>query len=335
MVTPQRILVTGAAGRIGGALRPRLARTGRILRLLDIAEIAPAGPGEDVEIVRASFTDPGAIDSACRDVDAVLHLGGLAGEAPWERIREVNVDGTQRVLEAACRRGVPRVVLASSIHAAGFRTRDDAEPRPAGDGSPPEREASHGGDEPQADGRPPHDGDASTLHEAAAAPASAPPSAPVGGAPRDRVRRLLPADTPARPDTYYGAGKAAMEALGALYHARFGMDVTCLRIGAFRPVPRAPEDLAAWLSPDDAARLVEACLRARPPGYRVLWGISGNTRRWWSLAEGEAIGYRPRDDAEDHLESLLATGEFGPADFAPSAARNYRVGGRFCTMPLG
>ncbi|MCL2729251.1 MAG: NAD(P)-dependent oxidoreductase, partial [Actinomycetia bacterium] len=126
MVSGQRILVTGAAGRIGRALRPRLARPGRTLRLLDIAEIAPAEPGEDVEIVRASFTDPAAIDAACRDVDAVLHLGGEAGEAPWERIRELNIDGTLRVLEAACRHGVPRVLLASSIHAAGFRTRDDA-----------------------------------------------------------------------------------------------------------------------------------------------------------------------------------------------------------------
>jgi uronate dehydrogenase len=281
VVTRQRVLVTGAAGRIGRALRPRLARPGRALRLLDIADIPPAGPGEDVETVQASFTDPGAIDSACRDVDAVLHLGGLAGEAPGERIREVNVDGTQLVLEAARRHGVPRIVLASSIHAAGFRTRDDA-----------------------VDGR--------------------------SGAPG-----LLPADTAPCPDTYYGAGKAAVEALGSLFYSRFGMDVSALRMGAFRPRPLAPEDLAAWLSPDDAARLVEACLRADPPGFRVLWGISRNTRRWWSLAEGEAIGYRPQDDAEDHLASITDSGAFGAEDFDPKIARNFRVGGNFCTMPLG
>lgn len=280
MVT-QRILVTGAAGRMGRVLRPRTARPGRTLRLLDIAEIPPAEPGEDVEIVQASFTDRDAIAAACRDVDAVLHLGGLAGEAPWERIREVNVDGTQRVLEAARRHGVPRVVLASSIHAAGFRTRDDAV-------------ADH------------------------------------GGAPG-----LLSADTAPRPDTYYGVGKAAVEALGALYHSRFGMDISCLRIGAFRPLPLAPEDLAVWLSPDDAARLVEACLSAGPPGFRVLWGISRNTRRWWSAAEWEAIGYRPQDDAEDHLASILDSGAFGTEDLDPKAARNFHVGGTFCTMPLG
>jgi NADP-dependent aldehyde dehydrogenase len=296
----ERILVTGAAGRIGRALRPRLARPGRTLRLLDVAEIAPAGPGEDVEIVRASFTDPAAADAACRGVDAVLHLGGLAGEGPWEKIRAANIDGTWHVLEAACRHGVPRVVLASSIHAAGFRTRDDADLAPDG--------ASDGG---------------------------SPPSGPAAGPDAGPRRGLLAAETPPRPDTYYGASKAAVEALGALYHSRFGTDVSCLRIGAFRPVPLVPEDLAGWLSPDDAARLVEACLRARPAGFRVLWGISRNTRRWWSLAEGEAVGYHPRDDAEDHLASLLESGSFGPADFEPSAERNFRAGGTFCTMPLG
>ncbi|WP_188283532.1 NAD-dependent epimerase/dehydratase family protein [Streptomyces sp. CBMA29] len=290
MVTAQRILVTGAAGRIGRALRPRMARPGRTLRLLDIAEIEPPAPGEDVETVRASFTDPDAMDAACQGVDAVLHLGGLAGEAPWERIQEINIDGTRRVLEAARRQGVPRVVLASSIHAAGFRTRDDAVPV-------------------REDGA------------AAGTPAA--------------ERAELPADIAPRPDTYYGAGKAAVEALGALYRSRFGIDVTCLRIGAFRPRPLAPEDLAAWLSPDDAARLMEACLRAEPAGFRMLWGISRNTRRWWSLSEGEAIGYHPRDDAEEHLASLLECGAFGPADFDPAADRNFRVGANFCTMPLG
>ncbi|SEG53142.1 NADP-dependent aldehyde dehydrogenase [Actinacidiphila yanglinensis] len=289
MVTRERVLVTGAAGRIGRALRPRLARPGRVLRLLDVAEIAPPGEGEDVEVVRASFTDPDAIDAACRAVDAVVHLGGLAGEESWERITEVNIDGTQRVLEAACRHRVPRVVLASSIHAAGFRTRDDAA------GADEVRDATARAD-PRAD---------------------------------------LPADTAPRPDTYYGVGKAAMEALGSLHHSRFGIDVSCLRIGAFRPLPRAPEDLAAWLSPDDAGRLVEACLRAEPAGFRVLWGISRNTRRWWSLAEGEAIGYHPRDDAEDHRAALLDSGAFDAAEFDPAAARNVRVGGNFCTMPLG
>ncbi|GIH18635.1 NAD-dependent epimerase/dehydratase family protein [Rugosimonospora africana] len=290
-INGQRILITGAAGRIGTALRRGLARPGRVLRLLDIAPVDPAEPGENVEIVQASFTDPDAIDAACRDVDAVVHLGGRASEADWDTIRAVNIDGTARVLEAVRGQGVARVVLASSIHAAGFRSRDDVS----------------------------RDGVSRD------------------GVSRDGVSRdgvtgggSLPADSSPRPDTFYGVSKAAVEALGSLYHSRFGIDVTCLRIGAFRPRPLVPEDLAAWLSPADAVRLFEVCLRAQPAAFRILWGISANTRRWWSLSEAEAIGYHPEDDAERYARQILTDGRFDPGE-----PRNHRVGGGFCTMPLG
>jgi hypothetical protein len=36
----------------------------------------------------------------------------------------------------------------------------------------------------------------------------------------------------------------------------------------------------------------------------LLWGISRNTRRWLSLAEGEEIGYHPGDDSEAYADSL-------------------------------
>ena len=50
-------------------------------------------------------------------------------------------------------------------------------------------------------------------------------------------RRLVPTDVRLRPDTLYGFGKAAAEALCSLYHDRHGLAVACLRIGAFRPAP--------------------------------------------------------------------------------------------------
>jgi uronate dehydrogenase len=65
------ILMTGAAGRIGTMLRPRLARPGRTLRLLDIAPLT-AGPGE--EAVQASVTGLTAMTAACQGADAVIHL---------------------------------------------------------------------------------------------------------------------------------------------------------------------------------------------------------------------------------------------------------------------
>lgn len=133
----------------------------------------------------------------------------------------------------------------------------------------------------------------------------------------------LPADAPVRPDTYYGFSKAAVEALGRLYHDRFGMDVICLRIGSCFPKPGNVRGLATWMSPEDGARLIETCLTVSEPRFRIVWGISRNTRRWWSLAEGEAIGYVPQDDAEVFASEYA--GEDEPA----------YLGGQFLDVPLG
>lgn len=115
----------------------------------------------------------------------------------------------------------------------------------------------------------------------------------------------LPAATPPLPDTFYGVSKAALEALGGLYAQRHGMDVVALRIGSFQPRPRSPRELATWLSPGDTVRLVHAALSAPSPGFVLVWGISANTRAWWSLAEGRALGYHPADDAEDFAADIL------------------------------
>ncbi len=141
----------------------------------------------------------------------------------------------------------------------------------------------------------------------------------------------MPADLPPRPDTLYGWSKASIEVLARLYADRFGMDVICVRIGLWFPVPPQTRGLATWLSPDDGARLVEACLSAESPGFRIVWGVSRNTRRWWSLAEGEAIGYVPKDDAEVFAAERIA--EFGEPDFAADPELN-RVGGWWCDWPL-
>ncbi|MFD9741087.1 NAD-dependent epimerase/dehydratase family protein [Umezawaea sp. NPDC059074] len=125
-----------------------------------------------------------------------------------------------------------------------------------------------------------------------------------------------------KPDTYYGVSKVAMEALGSLYSDRYGMDVIAIRIGSCFEKPRDARMLATWLSPDDAARLFEACIAAPNPGFRVVWGVSDNTRRWFSLDEAYALGYESKDDAEAYASEVDAPD--------PSSLAQKYLGGVWC-----
>jgi len=121
-LTVSVIVITGAAGLVGSMLRPRLARPGRTLRLVDIA---PLTAGPDEEAVQASVTNLDEMTAACAGADAVIHLAGIPGEASWARISELNINGSYVTFEAARRAGVPRVIFASSNHAVGFTPRSD------------------------------------------------------------------------------------------------------------------------------------------------------------------------------------------------------------------
>jgi uronate dehydrogenase len=120
---------------------------------------------------------------------------------------------------------------------------------------------------------------------------------------------LLSADTPIRPDSTYGVSKAAGEALAAFYADEYGMQIISLRIGSCFPRPTSSRELATWLSPMDFVRLVLASLTASWDGHLRVWGVSDNTRRWWSLTEAERIGYRSQDDAERYAAAVPAAGE--------------------------
>ena len=136
---------------------------------------------------------------------------------------------------------------------------------------------------------------------------------------------LLSVDVRPRPDTFYGVAKVAAEALLSLYADRYGLDTLACRIGSFGPEPTSVRQLSTWLSHDDCVRMVEACLTAPAPGFAVLYGISANTRAWWDLEPGRALGYRPMDDAEafaDRVEPALA-----------DAAEAAHVGGPFTGEP--
>ena len=147
----------------------------------------------------------------------------------------------------------------------------------------------------------------------------------VGFTPRARD---LAADVAPRPDTLYGISKVFGEAVGHYYADRYGLQVACLRIGTCSAAPQDYRALATWLSPDDCARLVDAALRAPSLGYAVVWGISANTRRWWSLDAGREIGYQPHDNAETFADRL-------PAEHDRPLPSDDLVGGPFTTAGFG
>jgi nucleoside-diphosphate-sugar epimerase len=120
----KRLMITGAAGRIGTALRPLLRPT-YDLRLVDIRP--PAEPGDD--FVQADTSDLAAMQAACAGVDAVLHLAGNPSpSATWDELRQPNIEATYSVYEAARRAGVGKVILASTNHVMGFYNLEGAWP---------------------------------------------------------------------------------------------------------------------------------------------------------------------------------------------------------------
>ena len=130
------LALTGAAGRIGTAIRPLLLEAGHSLVLCDAVEVSGVTPGE--RVVGADLRDIEAHVAAFEGADLVVHLGGLADERPWPDLLAVNIDGTRAVCEATRLAGVGRLLLASSVHAAGYLPADstaarDGMPLPAPD----------------------------------------------------------------------------------------------------------------------------------------------------------------------------------------------------------
>ena len=276
----EKVLMTGATGYIANQLLPTFRESYEMV-LVDVKQENPRG--EKVEgVVTADLIDADRSKYAhlFDGVDAVVHLGykRRAGE-PLDHFfdENENVAMAYNVLRSAYDAGVPRLAIASSNHAADWYEHN-------------------------------------LIHAR-------------------KMESLDPYRLPLS-DNFYGWAKATYEHLGFLFACGLGgfadaggrqrhtggvsqirkTGVVMVRIGAPRDLDLAayvgdPEnykrDLGAYISPRDITQLFQKAIEApnieneHGVPWQVVYGISDNTRAFWSLTSArKALGYEPQDDSE-------------------------------------
>lgn len=119
-----KLVLTGAAGRLGSYLREPLTKLCEQLVSSDIVDdIGTLYAGERYQ--RADLASYDDVYALLEGADMVVHFGAIGDEAPFETLLGPNFVGAYNVWEAAYRHGLQRVIYASSIHAVGMHRRHD------------------------------------------------------------------------------------------------------------------------------------------------------------------------------------------------------------------
>lgn len=120
----KKLVLTGAAGRLGSYLREPLSKMCDELVSTDItADIGKLYDGETY--MKADLSSLDAMLEVLAGAEMVVHFGAIGDEAPWDDILQSNIIGAYNVWEAAYRCGIKRVVYASSVHAVGMHKKTD------------------------------------------------------------------------------------------------------------------------------------------------------------------------------------------------------------------
>ncbi len=123
---PAQVLLTGASGALGRVLTRSLSAEGFSLRLTDIAPFPDAIP-PGASFTRADLNDGVTMLRLAEGCGAIVHLGGVSVERPFEEVLGPNIRGLFHIYEAARREGA-RVIFASSNHSVGFHERSESLP---------------------------------------------------------------------------------------------------------------------------------------------------------------------------------------------------------------
>ena len=120
----KKLVLTGAAGRLGSYLREPLSKLCDELVSSDIVDdIGKLYAGERYQ--RADLAKYDEIHALLKGADMVIHFGAIGDEAPFETLLGPNFIGAYNVWEAAYQHKLRRVVYASSIHAVGMYKRQE------------------------------------------------------------------------------------------------------------------------------------------------------------------------------------------------------------------
>ena len=115
----KKLVLTGAAGRLGSWLREPLSKRADELVSTDIQDdIGQLNQGE--RYVKADLSDYQQVHDVLAGAEMVVHFGAIGDEAPFDQILQANIIGAYNVWEAAFQHRLKRVVYASSIHAVGM-----------------------------------------------------------------------------------------------------------------------------------------------------------------------------------------------------------------------
>lgn len=119
------VLITGAAGNLGGFLARHLAGGDLRLRLMEhrtpVGDDLRAQP--NVEVVTADLADPQTLGPACQGVDVIVHFAGvLFAPGPQDFLHTTNTVWAGNLMDAAAEAGVGRFIICSFPHVEGPTT---------------------------------------------------------------------------------------------------------------------------------------------------------------------------------------------------------------------
>jgi nucleoside-diphosphate-sugar epimerase len=113
----KNVLVTGATGKIGSRLTPRLIRWGyqvRVLALEEEIEKISSLKSLGAEAVIGNILNPEAVRTVLKDIGIVIHLASLSPVAEEEDMRKVNLSAAEIIARTSVEAGVKHFIFASS-----------------------------------------------------------------------------------------------------------------------------------------------------------------------------------------------------------------------------